>query len=52
VIPDFREPDILRLGMPPLTTRFRDVREALSRTARVVAAGQQLGYDRTRLRVT
>ena len=52
VIPDFREPDILRLGMPPLTTRFRDVHEALSRTARVVAEGRHLGYSEARLRVT
>ena len=52
VVPDFREPDILRLGMPPLTTTFTDVAEAVVRTRRVVENGLQLGYDRERSRVT
>jgi kynureninase len=52
VVPDFREPDILRLGMPPLTTTFNDVAEAVVRTRRVVENGLQLGYDRERSRVT
>ena len=52
VVPDFREPDILRLGMPPLTTTFADVAEAIVRTRRVVENGLQLGYDRERSRVT
>ena len=52
VVPDFREPDILRLGMPPLTTTFTDVAEAITRTRRVVEHGLQLGYDRERSRVT
>src|SRR5207244_7032795 len=43
VVPDFREPDILRLGMPPLTTTFTDVAEAVMRTRRVVENGLQLG---------
>ena len=25
VVPDFREPDVVRFGLPPLTTRFADV---------------------------
>jgi kynureninase len=51
-VPDFREPDILRLGMPPLTTTFTDVAEAIVRTRRVVENGLHLGYDRERSRVT
>jgi kynureninase len=31
VIADFREPDVIRLGLSPLTTRFTDVYDALSR---------------------
>jgi kynureninase len=52
VVPDFREPDILRLGLPPLTTTFTDVAEAVVRTRRVVENGLHLGYDRERSRVT
>jgi kynureninase len=33
VIPDFREPDVIRIGLSPLTTRFADVHEGLSRLA-------------------
>ncbi|HLI61382.1 MAG TPA: kynureninase [Solirubrobacteraceae bacterium] len=33
VIPDFREPDVIRVGLSPLTTRFVDVHEGLTRLA-------------------
>ncbi len=33
VIPDFREPDVIRIGLSPLTTRFADVHEGLTRFA-------------------
>ena len=36
VIPDFREPDIVRLGMSPLTTRFVDVFDGLWALAELV----------------
>jgi kynureninase len=52
VVPDFREPDILRLGMPPLTTTFTDVAQAVIRTRRVVENGLHRSYDRERSRVT
>ena len=31
VIPDFRTPDVIRLGLSPLTTRFTDVYDGLDR---------------------
>jgi kynureninase len=31
VIVDFREPDVIRLGLSPLTTRFADVHDGMSR---------------------
>ena len=33
VIPDFREPDVVRLGMSPLTTRFVDVYDGIAELA-------------------
>jgi kynureninase len=51
VIPDFREPDLIRLGLAPLYTRFVDVHEALDRLRDLV---ERDDYDRTapRARVT
>ncbi|PZS08814.1 MAG: kynureninase, partial [Solirubrobacterales bacterium] len=36
VIVDFREPDVIRLGLSPLTTRFADVQAALQRLQSVL----------------
>ena len=51
VIPDFREPDLIRLGFAPLYTSFADVHEALDRLHGLVERGD---YDSTtpRSRVT
>ena len=51
VIPDFREPDVIRLGLAPLYTRFSDVHEALDRLRALVERGD---YDSAvpRARVT
>jgi kynureninase len=37
VVPDFREPDIVRLGLAPLTTRFVDVHDGLATLAGLAA---------------
>jgi kynureninase len=42
VIPDFREPDMIRLGFAPLYTRFIDVHNALERLRGIVERGD---YD-------
>jgi kynureninase len=39
VIPDFRHPDSIRFGLPPLYTRFTDVWDAVDRLAGLVEAG-------------
>jgi kynureninase len=51
VIPDFRAPDILRLGPAPLYTRFVDVFDAIERMAEVLADGLDAG-PASRPRVT
>jgi kynureninase len=33
VLTDFREPDVVRLGMSPLTTRFVDVHDGITALA-------------------
>jgi kynureninase len=52
VIPDFRGPDSIRLGVPPLYTRFVDVYEALERLAGLVERGEHRDVDNGPLRVT
>ena len=52
VVPDFRAPDRLRLGPAPITTRFVDVHDALSRLRDAVTAGAHLGMDTAPTRVT
>ena len=52
VVPDFRQPDGLRLGFAPLTTRFVDVWEAFASIRRVVDEGLHLGYDTAKAAVT
>ena len=52
VIPDFRGPDSIRLGVPPLYTRFVDVHDALDRLATLVERGDHREVDDRPLRVT
>jgi kynureninase len=52
VIPDFREPDNIRLGLTPLYTSFEDVWECVNRIQRVVAEKRHLHFSETRQAVT
>jgi len=52
VIPDFRTPDRLRLGLAPLYTRFVDVYDGLARLRDLIAAGRHLDFPAERSRVT
>jgi kynureninase len=52
VIPDFRTPDRLRLGVAPLYTSFTDLYASMSRLRDLVAAGRHEPYPATTSRVT
>jgi kynureninase len=52
VIPDFRGPDSIRLGLPPLYTRFTDVYDALERLRGLVERGDHRQVEVSGLRVT
>jgi kynureninase len=52
VVPDFRDPDSIRLGVAPLYTRYVDVWDALDRLRGVVERGEQRLVDAARARVT
>ncbi len=52
MIPDFREPDNIRLGFAPLYTSFGDIVEAVRRLQRVLENGQYLAYGLGRADVT
>jgi kynureninase len=52
VVPDFRGPDSIRLGIAPLYTRYVDVWDALDRLRGLVERGEQKLVDQDRARVT
>ena len=52
VIPDFRTPDRVRLGMAPSTTRFVDVWDAFDAMRRIVETKAYEQVDPTRADVT
>jgi kynureninase len=52
VIPDFRGPDTIRFGFPPLATSFAEVEESIERLSDVVERGLFRDVDPERTRVT
>ncbi|MEY2568336.1 MAG: kynureninase [Actinomycetota bacterium] len=52
VVPDFRAPDIVRLGLAPLFTRFVDVWEGVDRVRRLVEFGDHKRYPSALGRIT
>jgi kynureninase len=52
VVPDYREPDLIRCGLSALTTSFADVHEATRRLRGLTTSGRYLDYASTRSRVT
>lgn len=52
VIPDFREPDNIRLGLAPLYTSFGDVWQAVERIRQVIEQSKHLNYSSSRQAVT
>ncbi len=52
VVPDFRQPDVIRLGFSPLTTRFVDVWDGIARMRDVVGTGEHRTITAAPRRVT
>ena len=52
VIPDFRSPDNIRLGIAPLYTSFRDIYRAMDRLKEIIEKEIFLGYSEDQLAVT
>ncbi|MBV6394827.1 MAG: Kynureninase [Anaerolineales bacterium] len=52
VIPDFRAPDNIRLGLAPLYTTFVEVWDTIDRIRRVIEEKRHEKYPQTRLTVT
>ena len=52
VVPDFRMPDSIRFGFPPLYTRFVDVWETVDRLVALLESGEHERMDAAPARVT
>ena len=52
VIPDFRAPDNIRLGIAPLYTSYRDIYRAIRRIKEIVEGDEHLRYSDARKAVT
>ncbi|KAF0131155.1 MAG: aminotransferase class V [Bacteroidetes bacterium] len=52
IIPDFRPPDVIRLGIAPLYNSFTDIYECVKRLHEIVKHEYYLSYDQTKSIVT
>ena len=52
VIPDFREPDNLRLGLSPLYNTFREIYESIMEMRTIVEKKEYLAFDQSKSKVT
>jgi kynureninase len=52
VVPDFRDPDVIRFAFPALYTRFVDVVDVAQRTRDLVEGGEHERVDASRRRIT
>ncbi len=52
IIPDFREPNNIRLGLTPLYTRYQDIFRAVKRIHQIVDTKEFLNFSETREAVT
>ena len=52
VLPDFRRPDNIRIGIAPLYNTFTDLHQAVERLREVVTRGLYRRYEATGLKVT
>ena len=52
VVPDFRAPDVIRLGVAPLYTRYVDVYDAIETLADILETGAHEAYPAARGSVT
>jgi kynureninase len=52
VIPDFRSPDNIRLGITPLYTSYQDIYRALQRLKQIIEQEIYLKYPEERSAVT
>jgi kynureninase len=52
IIPDFREPDNIRLGIAPLYNSFEDIYQTATRLHEIVADLQYEGYPKDKDAVT
>jgi len=52
VIPDFRAPDNIRLGIAPLYTSYQDIYRAVDRLVEIIKKEHYLSYSQEQLKVT
>ena len=52
VVTDYRRPDVIRIGMSPLTTRFTEAWDGVDRLRRAFVEGLHETVDATQTRVT